>query len=240
NLGIPLAPLRRARRKESVDTEWARIGVTLRETGHRLPEGAGAASSSNGHGTDGVGTAIESPTFSTDINPGAALSWPENRAPGADRLQKRPSRVEAIEVRGIHHRASQSFRTTKKAELISAVGTIRSASLSPSRPDRPPPVGHPELIGKPCFPTEVRPSSSELPAQNSPSFLHQIDRVRHQEPDRTAKETFKGSKFARTICHRSTRDPPPGPFKASATPRKVKFLDWSKYRGDSAEISAEV
>ncbi|BBN69285.1 hypothetical protein Prudu_866S000200 [Prunus dulcis] len=35
---------------------------------------------------------------------------------------------------------------------------------------------------------------------------------------------------------RSTRDPPPGPFKASATPRKVKILDWSKYRGDSAEI----
>ncbi|BBG93678.1 hypothetical protein Prudu_001762 [Prunus dulcis] len=28
-------------------------------------------------------------------------------------VQKRPSRVEAIEVRGIHHRASHSFRTTK-------------------------------------------------------------------------------------------------------------------------------
>ncbi|BBH02420.1 hypothetical protein Prudu_012968, partial [Prunus dulcis] len=86
-----------------------------------------------------------------------------------------------------------------QAEPISVVGTIGSASLSPSRPDRPPPVGRPELIGKPCFPTEVRPSSSELPAQNSPSFLHQIDRVRHQEPDRIAKETFKGSQFARTI-----------------------------------------
>ncbi|BBN68070.1 hypothetical protein Prudu_270S000300, partial [Prunus dulcis] len=34
----------------------------------------------------------------------------------------------------------------------------------------------------------------ELPAQNSPSFLHQIDRVRHQKPDRIAKETFEGSK----------------------------------------------
>ncbi|BBN68322.1 serine carboxypeptidase-like 40, partial [Prunus dulcis] len=93
NLGIPLAPLRRARRKESVDTEWARIGVvtkkfgqkslsgitTLRETGHRLPEGAGAASELQWPRTGGVGTAIESPTFPTDINPGAALSWPENR-----------------------------------------------------------------------------------------------------------------------------------------------------------------
>ncbi|BBN67722.1 hypothetical protein Prudu_164S000800, partial [Prunus dulcis] len=34
----------------------------------------------------------------------------------------------------------------------------------------------------------------ELPVQISPPFLHQIDRVRHQEPDRIAKETFEGSK----------------------------------------------
>ncbi|BBH07789.1 hypothetical protein Prudu_019813, partial [Prunus dulcis] len=81
-----------------------------------------------------------------------------------------------------------------QAELISAVGTIGFASVSPSRPDRPPPRGRPELVGKPCFPTEVRPKPSELPARNSPSFLHQIDRVRHQEPDRIAKETFEGSK----------------------------------------------
>ncbi|BBG96829.1 hypothetical protein Prudu_005756, partial [Prunus dulcis] len=32
----------------------------------------------------------------------------------------------------------------------------------------------------------------ELPVQISPPFLHQIDRVRHQEPDRIAKETFEG------------------------------------------------
>ncbi|BBH03253.1 F-box family protein with DUF295 [Prunus dulcis] len=35
--------------------------------------------SSNGHGTGGVGTAIESPPFPTGLNPGVALSWPENR-----------------------------------------------------------------------------------------------------------------------------------------------------------------
>ncbi|BBH07781.1 hypothetical protein Prudu_019804 [Prunus dulcis] len=35
--------------------------------------------SSNSHGTDGFGTAIESPPFPTGLNPGAALSWPENR-----------------------------------------------------------------------------------------------------------------------------------------------------------------
>ncbi|BBH09545.1 hypothetical protein Prudu_022072, partial [Prunus dulcis] len=81
-----------------------------------------------------------------------------------------------------------------QAKLISSVGTIGSASVSPSRPDRPPPRGRPELAGKPCFPTEVRPKPSELLARNSPSFLHQIDRVRHQEPDRIAKETFEGSK----------------------------------------------
>ncbi|BBN70220.1 hypothetical protein Prudu_1447S000600, partial [Prunus dulcis] len=80
-----------------------------------------------------------------------------------------------------------------QAELISAVGTIRFASLSPSRPDRPPPLGRPELIGKPCFPTDVRPSSSELPARISPSFLHQIDRVRHQRSGRPAAGTFERS-----------------------------------------------
>ncbi|BBN67989.1 hypothetical protein Prudu_245S000300, partial [Prunus dulcis] len=81
-----------------------------------------------------------------------------------------------------------------QAEPISTVGTIGSASVSPSRPDRPQPRGRPELAGKPCFPTEVPSKPPELPAHNSPSFLHQIDRVRHQEPDRIAKETFKGSK----------------------------------------------
>ncbi|BBH05004.1 hypothetical protein Prudu_016276, partial [Prunus dulcis] len=64
-----------------------------------------------------------------------------------------------------------------QAKLISAVGTIGSASVSPSRPDRPPTRGRPELAGKPCFPTEVRPKPSELPARNCPSFLHQIDRA---------------------------------------------------------------
>ncbi|BBG96844.1 hypothetical protein Prudu_005781 [Prunus dulcis] len=31
------------------------------------------------------------------------------------------------------------------AELISAVGTVGSTSLLPSRPDRPPPLGRPKL-----------------------------------------------------------------------------------------------
>ncbi|BBH02376.1 hypothetical protein Prudu_012916, partial [Prunus dulcis] len=98
--------------------------------------------------------------------------------------------------------------------LISAVGTIESASVSPSRPDRPPPRGRPELAGKPCFPTEVSPKPSELPARNSPSFLHQIDRVRHRSPTGLQKRPSKG--------------------------QSGKFWDWSKYMGDSAEISAEV
>ncbi|ONH94736.1 hypothetical protein PRUPE_7G026900 [Prunus persica] len=80
------------------------------------------------------------------------------------------------------------------AELISAVGTIGSASLSPSKPDRPPPLGCSELIEKPCFSTEIRPKPPELAARFSPSIFHQIGRVRHQEPDRIAKETFEGSK----------------------------------------------
>ncbi|BBH02716.1 hypothetical protein Prudu_013376, partial [Prunus dulcis] len=64
-----------------------------------------------------------------------------------------------------------------QAEPISAVGTYDSASVSPSRPDRSPPRGRPVLAGKPCFPAEVPSKPPELPAQNSPSFLHQIDRA---------------------------------------------------------------
>ena len=40
----------------------------------------------------------------------------------------------------------------------------------------------------------------ELPAQISPPFLHQIDRVRHQEPDRILKGDLWGIEVARTIC----------------------------------------
>ncbi|BBH02089.1 aldose 1-epimerase family protein, partial [Prunus dulcis] len=157
NLGIPLAPLRRARRKESVDTEWARIGVVTKKLWSKESQWHNH-SARNGPPTSrgccrrlrapmATGPmALEPPSsplpFPTDINPGAALSWPENRvfrrrfvrsypnfqleilprfstksidqAPGARQKCKRDLReVEAIEVRGIHHRASQSFRTTK-------------------------------------------------------------------------------------------------------------------------------
>ncbi|BBG93769.1 hypothetical protein Prudu_001880, partial [Prunus dulcis] len=102
--------------------------------------------------------------------------------------------------------------TTGRADLRR--GYHRSASVSPSQPDQPPLRGRPELAGKSCFPAEVRPKLPKLPARNSPSFLHQIDRVRHQEPDRIAKETFEGPlKYAGSTT---------GPFKASASPRKVE------------------
>ncbi|BBH06853.1 Protein kinase superfamily protein, partial [Prunus dulcis] len=48
----------------------------------------------------------------TDLNPGAALSWPENHAQGA-RQDNRRDLHEAIEIRGIHHRAIRSFRAIK-------------------------------------------------------------------------------------------------------------------------------
>ncbi|BBH06193.1 hypothetical protein Prudu_017769, partial [Prunus dulcis] len=70
----------------------------------------------------------------------------------------------------------QAAARPPQAESISAVGTYESASVSPSQPDQSPPRGHPDLAGKLCFPTEVRSKLPELPARNSPSFLHQIDR----------------------------------------------------------------
>ncbi|BBG96846.1 hypothetical protein Prudu_005783, partial [Prunus dulcis] len=110
--------------------------------------------------------------------------------------------------------AFQGTARPPQAEPISAVGTYGSAFVSPSQPDRSQPRGRPELAGKPCFPTEVPAKPPELPARNSPSFLHQIDRA------------VEG----RGIHHRANHS-----FRA-----KVKSFGWSKYRGDSAEFSAEV
>ncbi|BBG95660.1 hypothetical protein Prudu_004266, partial [Prunus dulcis] len=49
----------------------------------------------------------------------------------------------------------QATARPPQAEPISGKGTVGSAFLSPSRPDQPTPVGRPELIGKPSFPTEA-------------------------------------------------------------------------------------
>ncbi|BBN69061.1 aldose 1-epimerase family protein, partial [Prunus dulcis] len=73
NLRVSLAPLRRARRKESVDTEWARIGVVTKKFCAKraadFQKLLAPPPSSNGHGTGGVGTAIESPTVSNRSQP---------------------------------------------------------------------------------------------------------------------------------------------------------------------------
>ncbi|BBG93849.1 hypothetical protein Prudu_001983, partial [Prunus dulcis] len=174
----------------------------------------------------------------------------------------------------------QATARPPQAEPISGKGTVGSASLSPSKPDRPPPLGHPELIGKPCFPTEVRPSPPDFPARISPSFLHQIDRaVEVRGIHHRAIHSFRASKFVRVHpifqLNFSFVSPPNRSSKApevrstrSRDLRRVKlartirvevrgihhraihsfrasksggnFWDWSKYRGDSAEISAEV
>ncbi|BBH09268.1 hypothetical protein Prudu_021716, partial [Prunus dulcis] len=134
NLEIPLAPLRRAQRKESVDTEWARIGVVTKKLcAKRATDFQKVLAPPPIRRDRWRWNRHRVPYFPTDINPGATLSWPENRVfrrrfvrsypnfqleillvPGARQKCKRDLRgVEAIEVRGIHHRASQSFRTTK-------------------------------------------------------------------------------------------------------------------------------
>ncbi|BBN68441.1 hypothetical protein Prudu_429S000100, partial [Prunus dulcis] len=136
-----------------------------------------------------------------------------------------------------------------QAEPISAVGTIGSASVSPSQPDQPPPQGRPELAGKPCFPAEVPSKPPELPAQNSPSFLHQIDRASEVQP--TSRRNLQRVDLARTICRRSMRNPPPAIHSFRASKPELKLITGNilavgrKYlklfdRGDSAEFSAEV
>ncbi|BBH04953.1 F-box family protein with DUF295, partial [Prunus dulcis] len=99
--------------------------------------------------------------------------------------------------------AFQGMARPPQAEPISAVGTYGSDFVSPSQPYRPQPRGRPELAGKSCFPAEVPPKLPKLPARNSPSFLHQIDRA----PG--ARHDFKRRPL-RDRSHRGTRDPPPG------------------------------
>ncbi|BBG96413.1 organic cation/carnitine transporter 3, partial [Prunus dulcis] len=63
----------------------------------------------------------------------------------------------------------------------------------------------------------------ELPAARSPPFLNQISRVRYQEPDRILKGDLRGIEVARTICRRSTRDPPPANHSFCAKGRFAEF-----------------
>ncbi|BBH07146.1 hypothetical protein Prudu_018998, partial [Prunus dulcis] len=113
NLGIPLAPLRRARRKESVDMEWARIGVVTKtlcaKRATDFQKVLAPPQSSNGHGTGGVGTAIESPTFSNRHQP---RGRPELAG-------KSCFPTEAVDVRGIHHRATHNLSASSQLVWIS-------------------------------------------------------------------------------------------------------------------------
>ncbi|BBN67816.1 RNA-dependent RNA polymerase family protein, partial [Prunus dulcis] len=227
NLGILLAPLRRARRKESVDTEWGRIGVVTKKLCAKraadFQKVLAPPPSSNGHGTGGVGTAIESLTFSNRPQPRAALSWRENRVFRRRFVRSYPNFQLEILLRfstksiegdsaefsaegknvicarhspGVGHAQDlaripkwklgrvlsiwyQSIEGAGAAQAPMATGPV--ALEPPSSPyllqPTSTPAGRPELAGKSCFPTEVRPKLPKLPARNSPSFLHQIDRA---------------------------------------------------------------
>ncbi|BBN67441.1 Leucine-rich repeat family protein, partial [Prunus dulcis] len=102
--------------------------------------------------------------------------------------------------------------------------------------------GRPELTGKPCFPAEVPSKPPELPAQNSPSFLHQIDRASEVQP--TSRRNLQRAVEVCGIHHRAIHS-----FRASKPELKLitgnilavgrKYLKLFD-RGDSAEFSAEV
>ncbi|BBN69192.1 F-box family protein with DUF295 [Prunus dulcis] len=97
-----------------------------------------------------------------------------------------------------------------RLELISETGAKQTSTRRPTFPYPPPPLPWSESAGI-CHGSRrfVR-MPSELPAARSPPFLNQISRVRYQEPDRILKGDLRGIEVARTICRRSTRDPPPG------------------------------
>ncbi|BBH02670.1 DNAse I-like superfamily protein, partial [Prunus dulcis] len=81
-----------------------------------------------------------------------------------------------------------------------------------------PPLQEPETAAY----SRVRQFFRKFVGARSPSFLNQIDRVRHQELGRSVKETFEGRSHRGTRIH----------HRASHSFRTTK--------GDSAEFSAEV
>ncbi|BBH02314.1 hypothetical protein Prudu_012845 [Prunus dulcis] len=111
-----------------------------------------------------------------------------------------------------------------QAEPISAVGTIGSASVSPSRPDRPQPRGRPELAGKPCFPTEV-PSKPPETSSSKFSFV--------SPPNRSSK-----APGARQDCKRDLQRVKA--VEVRGIHHRANYSFRTKVEGDSVEISAEV
>ncbi|BBN69818.1 hypothetical protein Prudu_1169S005700 [Prunus dulcis] len=141
-------------------------------------------------------------------------------------------------------------------------GGVGTAIESPTFSNRPQPWGRPELAGKSCFPTEVRSKLPKLPARSSPSFLHQIDRefgvlvprfFGHPKslwtPDLSARVAARGQgggtalasfEFTNLIFRDNQAPGARQNYKRDLRGIEVEFWDWSKYRGDSAEFSAEV
>ncbi|BBN70250.1 hypothetical protein Prudu_1450S000500, partial [Prunus dulcis] len=99
--------------------------------------------------------------------------------------------------------AFQATARPPQAEPISAVGTIGSASVSPSQPDQPPPRGRPELAEKSYFPTER--FSDLLFMDNQASEVQPISRrnlqrvVEVHRIHHRATLSFRASKSSRLV-----------------------------------------
>ncbi|BBH02109.1 hypothetical protein Prudu_012577, partial [Prunus dulcis] len=170
-----------ARRKESVDTEWARIGVETKKLWSKSLSGV-----------------------TVNI-----------------------SKLHLYKPRLCAKRAADFQKVLAPPRAPMATGPV---ALEPPSSPLPQPRDRPELAGKSCFPTDVRSNPPELPARFSPSILHQIDRA----PG--ARQNYRRDLRGIEKCIGSTT----GPLLTSTLQSQVKFWDWSKYRGDSAEFSAEV
>ncbi|BBG96666.1 hypothetical protein Prudu_005530, partial [Prunus dulcis] len=124
-----------------------------------------------------------------------------------------------------------------QAELISGKGAKRIATPPPSFPEPSPPLHRRSSRNR----ARNRRFSLKLLSSRSPSILHQI--VRAPEVRSIHRRDLQKVRLARTTSRRSTKESTlghPPSFRTTTKCRTSLFWVWTKYRGDSAEFSAEV
>ncbi|BBN69391.1 hypothetical protein Prudu_921S000200, partial [Prunus dulcis] len=145
-------------------------------------------------------------------------------------------------AKGVRRHGVDPNRSRNEEDMLSLFSPVSSFSLLPQQPSRdlPPfPTSHRpprlELISetgakrtstrRPTFPDPPPP----LPWSESPESAMEADGTEVQSACRRDRQGVEK-------CIGSTT----GPLLTSTLQSQVKFWDWSKYRGDSAEFSAEV
>ncbi|BBN69671.1 N-terminal nucleophile aminohydrolases superfamily protein, partial [Prunus dulcis] len=145
-------------------------------------------------------------------------------------------------AKGVRRHGVDPNRSRNEEDMLS-LSSPRQLLLSPPAAT---------LRDLPPFPTSHRPPRLELISETGtkrtstrrPTFPYHLRRCRGQNRPESAMEA-DGTEV-QSACRRDRQGvekcigSTTGPLLTSTLQSQVKFWDWSKYRGDSAEFSAEV